>query len=144
MASQTFSMEKILDWRSDLEETAKRKVAQVQVKREAQQAVLEDLIRENIKVKNDRLKINKINDMRHQQLYQALLDEKIIHQKNQLDLTQKELEAAQAELLEAHKDRKVMEKLKEKELWTTAELIKKEEQQQLDEIATLSFGRVFY
>lgn len=144
MASQTFSMEKILDWRSDLEETAKRKVAQVQVKREAQQAVLEDLIRENIKVKNDRLKINKINDMRHQQLYQALLDEKIIHQKNQLDLTQKELEAAQAELLEAHKDKKVMEKLKEKELWTTAELIKKEEQQQLDEIATLSFGRVFY
>ena len=144
MASQTFSMEKILDWRSDLEETAKRKVAQVQVKLEAQRAVLEDLIRENIKVKNDRLKINKINDMRHQQLYQALLDEKIIHQKNQLDLTQKELEAAQAELLEAHKDRKVMEKLKEKELWTTAELIKKEEQQQLDEIATLSFGRVLY
>lgn len=144
MASQTFSMEKILDWRSDLEETAKRKVAQVQVKLDAQQAVLEDLIRENIKVKNDRLKINKINDMRHQQLYQALLDEKIIHQKNQLDLTQKELEAAQAELLEAHKDRKVMEKLKEKELWTTAELIKKEEQQQLDEIATLSFGRALY
>lgn len=144
MASQTFSMEKILDWRSDLEETAKRKVAQVQVKLDAQQAVLEDLIRENIKVKNDRLKINKINDMRHQQLYKALLDEKIIHQKNQLDLTQKELEAAQAGLLEAHKDRKVMEKLKEKELWTTAELIKKEEQQQLDEIATLSFGRVLY
>ena len=85
MASQTFSMEKILDWRSDLEETAKRKVAQIQVKLDAQQAVLEDLIRENIKVKNDRLKINKINDMRHQQLYQALLDEKIIHQKNQLD-----------------------------------------------------------
>lgn len=144
MASQTFSMEKILDWRSDLEETAKRNVAQVQVKIDAQQAVLEDLIRENIKVKNERLKINQINDMRHQQLYQALLDEKIIHQKNQLDLTQKELEAAQADLLEAHKDKKVMEKLKEKELWMTAELIKKEEQQQLDEIATLSFGRVLY
>ena len=63
MASQTFSMEKILDWRSDLEETAKRKVAQIQVKLDAQQAVLEDLIRENIKVKNDRLKINKINAM---------------------------------------------------------------------------------
>ena len=144
MASQTFSMEKILDWRSDLEETAKRKVAQVQVKLDAQQAVLEDLIRENVKVKNERLKINKINDMRHQQLYQALLDEKIIHQKNQLDVVQKELEAAQAELLEAHKDKKVMEKLKEKELWTIAELIKKEEQQQLDEIATLSFGRALY
>ncbi|MBM6614696.1 flagellar export protein FliJ [Desemzia sp. RIT804] len=137
-------MEKILDWRSDIEESAKRKLGQVQVKIEAQKAVLEDLIRENTKIKNDQLTTTKINDLRHQQLYKALLDEKIIHQKNQLDLTQKELETAQAQLVEAHKDKKVMEKLKEKELWSALELEKKEEQQQLDEIATLSYGRSFY
>ncbi|MFL2100351.1 flagellar export protein FliJ [Desemzia sp. FAM 23991] len=144
MASQKFSMEKILDWRSDIEEMAKRTVGQVQVKIEAQKAVLEDLIRENTKIKNDQLTTTKINDLRHQQLYKALLDEKIIQQKNQLDLTQKELEDAQAKLVEAHKDKKVMEKLKEKELWSALELEKKEEQQQLDEIATLSYGRSFY
>lgn len=144
MASQKFSMEKILDWRSDIEEMAKRTVGQVQVKIEAQKAVLEDLIRENTKIKNDQLMTTKINDLRHQQLYKALLDEKIIQQKNQLDLTQKELEDAQAKLVEAHKDKKVMEKLKEKELWSALELEKKEEQQQLDEIATLSYGRSFY
>ncbi|WP_370567470.1 flagellar export protein FliJ [Desemzia sp. RIT 804] len=144
MASQKFTMEKILDWRSDIEESAKRKLGQVQVKIEAQKAVLEDLIRENTKIKNDQLTTTKINDLRHQQLYKALLDEKIIHQKNQLDLTQKELETAQAQLVEAHKDKKVMEKLKEKELWSALELEKKEEQQQLDEIATLSYGRSFY
>ena len=144
MASQTFSMEKILDWRSDIEETAKRAVGQVQVKMEAQKAVLEDLIRENTRIKNDQLTTTKINDLRHQQLYKALLDEKIIHQKNQLDLTQKELEDAQGKLIEAHKDKKVMEKLKEKELWTASELMKKEEQKELDEIATLSYGRSFY
>lgn len=137
-------MEKILDWRLDLEETAKRTLGQVQVKIEAQTAVLEDLIRENTKVKNNQLTATKINDLRHQELYKALLDEKIIQQKNQLDLTQKELETAQAQLLEAHKDKKVMEKLKEKELWNASELLKKEEQQQLDEIATLSYGRTFY
>lgn len=137
-------MEKILDWRSDIEEMAKRTVGQVQVKIEAQKAVLEDLIRENTKIKNDQLTTTKINDLRHQQLYKALLDEKIIQQKNQLDLTQKELEDAQAKLVEAHKDKKVMEKLKEKELWSALELEKKEEQQQLDEIATLSYGRSFY
>lgn len=144
MASQTFSMEKILDWRSDIEETAKRAVGQVQVKIEAQQAVLENLIRENTKIKHDQLTTTKINDLRHQQLYKALLDEKIIHQKNQLDKTQKELEVAQSKLIEAHKDKKVMEKLKEKELWTASELMKKEEQKELDEIATLSYGRLFY
>lgn len=137
-------MEKILDWRSDIEEMAKRTVGQVQVKIEAQEAVLEDLIRENTKIKNDQLTTTKINDLRHQQLYKALLDEKIIQQKNQLDLTQKELEDAKAKLVEAHKDKKVMEKLKEKELWSALELEKKEEQQQLDEIATLSYGRSFY
>lgn len=134
-------MEKILDWRSDLEETAKRNVGQVQAKMIAQQRQLDSLVQENTKIKNDRLKTTKIEDLRHQQLYKAYLDEKIIHKKNELDQSQKELEDAQAELLEAHKDKRVMEKLKEKEIWTAAELLKKEEQQQLDEMATLSFGR---
>lgn len=144
MTQHTFSMEKILDWRSDLEETAKRNVGQVQEKMAVQQGQLNKLIQENTRIKNDRLKTTKINDLRHQQLYKAYLDEKIIHKKNEMDKIQKELDDAQAKLLEAHKDKKVMEKLKEKEHWTASELLKKEEQQQLDEIATLSFGRALY
>ena len=73
-----------------------------------------------------------------------MIDEKIIHQKNVVNKAEKEVEVARIELMEAHKDRKVMEKLKEKEYTLTMEQEKQEEQKQLDEMATLSFGKSFY
>ena len=137
-------MEKVLDWRSDTEEEKKKNLVQVQQSKQQQETILRRLIDENIKIKNDSLSTNRIDVLRRQNLYKDMIDEKIIHQKNVVSKAEKEVEVARIELMEAHKDRKVMEKLKEKEYIFTMEQEKHEEQKQLDEMATLSFGKSFY
>lgn len=137
-------MEKVLDWRSDTEEEKKKNLVQVQQNKQQQETILRRLIDENIKIKNDSLSTNRIDVLRRQNLYKDMIDEKIIHQKNVVNKAEKEVEVARIELMEAHKDRKVMEKLKEKEYTLTMEQEKQEEQKQLDEMATLSFGKSFY
>ena len=144
MAKYQFSMEKVLDWRSDTEEEKKKNLVQVQQSKQQQETILRRLINENIKIKNDSLSTNRIDVLRRQNLYKDMIDEKIIHQKNVVSKAEKEVEVARIELMEAHKDRKVMEKLKEKEYTLTMEQEKQEEQKQLDEMATLSFGKSFY
>ena len=144
MAKYQFSMEKVLDWRSDTEEEKKKNLVQVQQSKQQQETILRRLINENIKIKNDSLSTNRIDVLRRQNLYKDMIDEKIIHQKNVVNKAEKEVEVARIELMEAHKDRKVMEKLKEKEYTLTMEQEKQEEQKQLDEMATLSFGKSFY
>ena len=68
-----------------------------------------------------------------------VIDEKIIQQKNLIDATQAQISKANEQLLEAHKNRKAMEKLKEKELTAAEEELKRIEQMQLDEFATMSY-----
>ncbi|MBT2731865.1 flagellar export protein FliJ [Carnobacterium sp. ISL-102] len=137
-------MEKVLDWRSDTEEEKKKQLGQVQQNKQQQETLLQRLISENIKIKNDSLTTMRIDVLRRQNLYKNMIDEKIIHQKNIVHKAEKEVEVARVELMEAHKDRKVMEKLKEKEYTFTMEQAKQEEQKQLDEMAALSFGKSFY
>ena len=144
IANYKFSMEKVLDWRSDTEEEKKKNLGQVQQHKDQQETILQRLIGENIKIKNDSLSTNRIDVLRRQHLYKNMIDEKIIHQKNLITKAEKEVEVARFELMEAHKDRKVMEKLKEKEYIFLMEKEKHEEQKQLDEMATLSFGKTYY
>jgi len=144
VANYTFSMEKVLDWRSDTEEEKKKDLAQVQQNKLQQETILQRLIGENIKIKNDSLTTSRIDVLRRQNLYKDMIDEKIIHQKNVVNKAEKNVEAARMALMEAHKDRKVMEKLREKEYTFTMEQEKQDEQKQLDEMATLSFGKSFY
>lgn len=144
MAKYQFSMEKVLDWRSDTEEKKKKILVQFQQSKEQQETILQRLINENIKIKNDSLSTNRIDVLRRQNLYKDMIGEKIIHQKNVVNKAEKEVEVARIELMEAHKDRKVMEKLKEKEYTFTMKQEKHEEQKQLDEMTTLSFGKSFY
>ncbi|MER2002491.1 MAG: flagellar export protein FliJ [Carnobacterium inhibens] len=144
IANYKFSMEKVLDWRSDTEEEKKKNLGQVQQHKDQQENILQRLIGENIKIKNDSLSTNRIDVLRRQHLYKNMIDEKIIHQKNLITKAEKEVEVARVELMEAHKDRKVMEKLKEKEYIFLMEQEKHEEQKQLDEMATLSFGKTYY
>lgn len=81
VANYTFSMEKVLDWRSDTEEEKKKNLAQVQQNKLQQETILQRLIGENIKIKNDSLTTSRIDVLRRQNLYKDMIDEKIIHQK---------------------------------------------------------------
>ena len=137
-------MEKILDWRMDLEEQARLKVTQLKERLQTENHYLQELIKENRRVKNEVVDNVHIQSLRYNDYYKLVIDEKIIQQKNKMDLTRAEINAAQNKLISAHTDRKAMEKLKEKEYTFTMEQEKHEEQKQLDEMATLSFGKSFY
>lgn len=144
MSKYTFSMKKILDWRSDKEEEARRKVTDAEQKQQQQEAILQQLISENIKLKQKSLLTGRIDAMRQQDLYKKLLDDKIVQQKLVVEQAANETERAKQALLEAHKEKKMMEKLDEKERAQYIANEKYEEQKQLDEISTINFGRVMY
>ncbi len=137
-------MEKVLDWRSDTEETKKKNLGDAEREKVQQDSLLKDMIQENIKIKNESLTTTRIDILRRQNMYKVMLDERIIQQKNQVEIAIKSVETARLELMEAHKEKKVMEKLKEKEFNLLASQEKSEEQKQLDEMATLSYGRSYY
>ena len=132
-------MEKILGWRFDQEDDARLQVANLKGKWDRENQHLQSLIQENIKVKNDNLKNTHIQTLRYNDYYKMVIDEKIIQQKNLMDATQAQISKANEQLLEAHKNRKAMEKLKEKELTAAEEELKRIEQMQLDEFATMSY-----
>lgn len=144
MSKFKFSMEKVLDWRSDTEETKKINLGDAEREKFQQESFLKDMIQENIKIKNESLTTTRIDILRRQNMYKVMLDERIIQQKNQVEIATKSVETARVELMEAHKEKKVMEKLKEKEFNLLISLEKSEEQKQLDEMATLSYGRSYY
>ena len=134
-------MEKILDWRMDLEEQARLKVTQLKERLQTENHYLQELIKENRRVKNEVVDNVHIQSLRYNNYYKLVIDEKIIQQKNKMDLTRAEINAAQNKLISAHTDRKAMEKLKEKELLTYQLAEQRNEQMQLYEFATMGYKR---
>ncbi len=134
-------MEKILEWRMDLEEQARMKVIQLNERLQTENHHLQELIKENRRVKNEAVDNVHIQSLRYNDYYKLVIDEKIIQQKNQIDLTRSEINAAQNKLISAHTDRKAMEKLKEKEILTYYLAEKRNEQMQLDDFATMGYKR---
>jgi len=139
-----FSMEKILDWRIKEEENARKSVLHAQNQMQQQQQQLTHLINENTKLKHEQMKLTEISTLRYNHHLKGLIDEKIVIQKNAIDQAQSDMDRLQEALLQAHKDRKIMEKLKERESVQVLEQVKSEEQKQLDEIATLQYKTSYF
>lgn len=141
MQNYRFSMEKVLEWRMDLEDSAQRVVKEKEDNVMAEQARLDGLISESRKLKSDNLFHSAIGDLKRHSLYKDLLDDKIVRQRLTLEKAKKAVSLAREDLKEAHKDKKVMQKLNDKEKTHYKAFMDKKEQEQLDEISTLSFGR---
>ncbi|MFL2096469.1 flagellar export protein FliJ [Marinilactibacillus psychrotolerans] len=138
-----FSMEKILDWREDLEEIARKEVKNSENRLTKEKQKLESLLKESRKLKSDNLFKSNIDSVRRHSLYKEMLDENIIQQKLVIKNVEAQLSIVRENLAKANKDKRIMEKLEEKERYVHKEAEKKEEQKQLDEISTLQFGRNF-
>lgn len=72
--------------------------------------------------------------------YINILNERINNQKNVVEECRKEMEAARAKLLILMKERKVIEKLKERHYREYIRESLREEQKLIDEMATISFA----
>jgi flagellar FliJ protein len=141
MNSYQFSMDKILDWRSDQEDEARNKVSIMNDQLNKEKLILDNLLKESRKIKKESLFSSGVDSYRRHDMYKELLGEKITQQKRRVEQAEQALNEAKEQLVAAHKNKKVMEKLDEKERTRFTQLQKKEEQKQLDEISTLQYGR---
>ena len=143
MSGYQFSLEKVLGFRSDKQDQVQRKVTELEANKKVEEMKLTYLINESTKLKSERIFETSMDSMRQQSMYQELTDYKIIQQKLVVEKAEKAISDAKLELTEAYKEKKVLEKLKEKDF---ASYIKEEqvtEQRFLDELSVLHHGRSF-
>lgn len=126
-----FSMEKILDWREDLEEVAKKEVKDCENLLIMEKQKLESLLKESRKLKSDNLFKSNIDSVKRHSLYKDMLDENIIQQKLVIKNVEMQLNIAQEKLLKANKNKRIMEKLEEKERYGHKEAEKKKNRNNL-------------
>ncbi|MPW24795.1 flagellar export protein FliJ [Alkalibaculum sp. M08DMB] len=141
MKAYSFPMEKVLEWRTHSEKSTMEKFAVLQNELQHHKLVLLELTNRYESTKERSLKYKTIQELLQQQLYKQKLEEKISLQNKAINSTSANLEKVRVELIAAQKDRKIMEKLKEKDFSTYNDEVKDEEQRELDEIAVLKFKK---
>ncbi|MTI65720.1 MAG: flagellar export protein FliJ [Firmicutes bacterium] len=143
MKNFKYSLENVLKYRKDKEETIKQEFSDIQRKYLIEKENLKELERKlesavNTKVKNTSREVNYRKNVYN---YIQFLREKIILQK-ELTLNYKdELEEKRKELIFAQKERKTIEKLKEKAYEKYKVEITRKEQKFNDELAMFSYLR---
>lgn len=137
-------MEKILEWRTSLEQTTMEEFAVLQNELQNEKAVLAGLEKQYGMIKYKNLTSCNVNELMQQHLYIQTMEEKIEQQNQLIYIKKGQVEEARVELVVAQKDRKIMEKLKEKDHNDYQENINSQEQKELDEMAVLRFNRLAY
>ncbi|HHV99004.1 MAG TPA: flagellar export protein FliJ [Clostridiaceae bacterium] len=138
MAKFNFKLQSVLDLKIQMEDNKKNEFGSAVQKLEYEKKVLENIKDEkekNINAFGNELKNKaKVSTLRQINSYISLLGQKIEVQKENVNKASNIVDKKREELLEAVKERKIMDKLKEKEynLFLKQEL--KEEQKIIDEI----------
>lgn len=134
MKKFTFSLEKLLDYRWQMELEAKRNYAACQQEINEQEKQMEQLVEE----KQALLEIREetVSRMQVQQWYLLGLEQQMMETQNRLLASQQKLQQALNVYIAAQKERKVLEKLKDKQLAEYQFLLNQEEQKMLDEMGS--------
>ena len=135
-------MESILNLRENEEKDTMENLVKVQNQLETQKAILRDLIMAEEDARKNKSKCDDIHQLRHQNLYKEKLEEEIQRQDELIDTISLKFEEARLELIEAQKNRKVMEKLKEKDMEEYIADLRYVEQKELDEMAILKYTQL--
>ena len=139
MENYIFSMEKVLDYREDIEKLKREEFAKINL--EISQLETE-IAKINIELKEINEKIFKIqnaNELFQIQLYREALEEKLEIQKLILSEKRKALEDKRVELTKAQADKKIMEKLKERDYSQFMYKKNLKEQKELDDFSVMKF-----
>jgi|GEM_PF-6496097 len=86
-------------------------------------------------IENKHQKVNSVDELLRHRLFLNLLNDQVDHQKKRCNETQKEVQQAREVLVEASKRTQTIENLKDKQYRNHYQLMLKEEQNELDEIA---------
>lgn len=137
-------MEKVLTVRQSEEDVAKKGFLEKKALQMAEESKLEHFKKASHEMKHNTQNFSNINSLRMQYLYQNFLDEQIVLQAKEVEKINQQVIEELDVLLDKQKNRKMIEKLKEKQLASYQEQYKKEEQKELDEMGTLRFGANYY
>lgn len=142
MSTYYFSMERVLELRTNKEKNILGKFATLLSELSHQKTLLLTFLKEldGSKVKGQRF--IGINGLKQQLLYKQTIEERINEQNEVIQNINDQLEIVRLELVSAQKDRKIMEKLKEKDFNIFQEDLKTMEQKELDQMAILKFNRI--
>lgn len=143
MSGYPFSLEKVLEFRVSKEDEIRLNVTELEANQAREESKLAYLLNESRKTKAERLFETTVDAMRQQSMYQELTNSNIIQQKLVVEQAAAHVLAAKEELIEAYKERKVLEKLKEKHIASYIENKQHAEQKFLDELSVLHHGRSF-
>ena len=142
MKSFRYSMQSILDYRRDLEEEEKLKFAQAQKEYLKQKEILEGVERKLDDAFSARIKKKyRIHELKNLSEYIHLLKERKDMKKKRVEESERNLEIKRQQLISAQKDRKIMEKHKEKAYEQYNTELNQEEQKIIDELALYSYYR---
>ena len=106
-----------------------------------QELILTRLNNQYESAKEKGLEVMDIYESRQHDLYKHSLEDRIEKQEELIKLQNDELEKIRLDLVDAQKERKIMENLKEKDFDTYKENVKSLEQKELDEMAILRFNK---
>lgn len=132
-------MAKVLNWRESQEESAKKNFLQKRIEQMEQESILADIVMASQELKVSTTNFTNVNTLRQQHLYKNYLEEQIILQEKNLEKVSHETEAELQVFIGAQKDRKILEKLKERQYEAHLNEEKRQEQKDLDEMGTLRF-----
>lgn len=133
MAKFKFSLEKVLDYRWLKEQEAKREYASAQKALTEQEDIFQQINQEKENLME--VRESTINRMQVQQWYLLDLNQRLIATTEAIKEMSHYVEQALSVYIEAQKERKILEKLSEKQLAEYQIEMNREEQKMLDEMA---------
>lgn len=133
MAKFKFSLEKVLDYRWLKEQEAKREYASAQKALTEQEDIFQQINQEKENLME--VRESTINRMQVQQWYLLDLNQRLIATTEAIKEMSRYVEQALSVYIEAQKERKILEKLSEKQLAEYQIEMNREEQKMLDEMA---------
>lgn len=142
MKSFRYSMENILDYRKNIEEDEKQKFSRLQREHIRQSDILKDLEKKLKKTMHSLYKSNSNTiQLKDQQKYIDFLSQRKEIKKQNLKDLKVELDKKREEMVFAQRDRKIIEKHKEKSLGEHKDRIEQVEQKNIDEMALYMYMR---
>lgn len=143
MKKYKFSLDNVLNWRELQEEEAKKTFLIYQQAQKEQEEILNEYKEASQAMNESTASLTNINKLRQQFVYKNFLDNQIVKQQATVDQYSNETSKKMSVFVDAQKERKIMERLKEKHYDNYLLQEKSEEQKELDEMGTLRFSYSF-
>ena len=138
-----FSLEPVLEVRKHEEKIQKQKLAEKLSRRKdiaSQKERLQQKLKAHIE-HSESVEFSNLHDLRRHRSYISELYREMEKLEDSLKVVEKAVSQQRDKLAEVHKERHIMEKIKEEEHQIFMERISREEQKMMDEIATQSYSQ---